>query len=83
MANEYSTVIFRNDSYNITVLGGLDDKHQDDDEFNNIEEDTLSVFEELDIFDDEHPWDSLHERSFRHYPEIWLYGYKWLGFDET
>ena len=82
MANEYSTIIFRNDSYNITVLSGHEDIYEDDNE-SLTEDDTASIFEEHDIFDDEHPWDSLHERSFRHYPEIWLYGYQGLGYDET
>tara|TARA_B100001250_G_C19807900_1_gene794269 strand:+ start:155 stop:406 length:252 start_codon:yes stop_codon:yes gene_type:complete len=82
MTNEYTLITFHKDSYNPTILGGYEEFHEDNEE-NVMEDDMSSEFEEPDIYDDDHPWDSLHERKFRHYPDIWLFGHKLMGYDET
>tara|TARA_Y100000389_G_C17111543_1_gene340948 strand:- start:126 stop:374 length:249 start_codon:yes stop_codon:yes gene_type:complete len=82
MSNEYSTITFHRDTYNVTVFGCNEDIIDEDSE-HTLDDELRNDNELHDIFDDDHPWDFLHERSFRNYPEIWLYGYNGLGYDET
>lgn len=67
------TVIFANDSYNVTIIPNYDCNTSDDEYFDEDDE-YVFIDEEHDIFDDDHPWDTRRERSFRHNPEVWLYG---------
>lgn len=65
-------VVFASDSYNATFVTQSD--YVSDDEYVEEDDEIIVTNNEPDIFSDEHPWDTLHERRYRHRPDIWLYG---------
>lgn len=71
-SNNDTFFILTNNSYHVTIISN--NESISDDEYEDDEEEVFVNDTELNIFDDEHPWDTLHERTYRHRPDIWLYG---------